>query len=102
LLLARWFPRSLGGMQVFTWRRQARQAAPQRPESEAPTFVPAVVETAILSRPARKRRRQRMHLVDRTSGGSIELEIGGVTVRIGYGADAKTIAAVLRALKVSA
>jgi transposase len=45
--------------QVFTWRRQARQAAPQRTESEAPTFVPAVVETALLSRPARKRRRQR-------------------------------------------
>ena len=41
--------------QVFTWRRQARQAAPQPVDSEAPTFVPAVVETALPSRPARKR-----------------------------------------------
>jgi len=39
--------------------------------------------------------------VDRTSA-SIEVEIQGVTVRIGYGADIKTIAAVLRALKASA
>jgi transposase len=40
-------------------------------------------------------------VVDRNSR-SIEVEIEGVTVRIGYGADAKTIAAVLRALKASA
>jgi transposase len=86
--------------QVFTWRRQARKVAPQPTESEAPTFVPAVVETALPSRPARKRRRQRTHLVDRSCG-SIEVEIEGVTVWIGYGADTKTIAAVLRALKAS-
>jgi hypothetical protein len=35
-------------------------------------------------------------------GGSIEVEIQGMTVRIGRGADAKTIAAVLRALKAVA
>ena len=86
--------------QVFTWRRQVRKVAPQPTESEAPTFVPAVVETALPSRPARKRRRQRTHLVDRSCG-SIEVEIEGVTVWIGYGADTKTIAAVLRALKAS-
>jgi transposase len=90
----------LSPQQVFTWRRQARQVVPQPTESEAPTFVPAVVETALPSRPERKRQRQRTHRVDRTSG-SIEVEIGGVTVRIGYGADTKTIAAVLRALKAS-
>jgi transposase len=61
----------------------------------------AIVETVLPSRPAGKRRRQRTHLVDRTSG-NIEVEIEGVTVRIGYGADTKTIAAVLRALKASA
>jgi transposase len=87
--------------QVFTWRRQARQAAPQPARSEAPTFVPAVVETALPTWPARKKQRRRTHLVDRNSG-SIEVEIEGVTVRIGYGADAQTIAAVLRALKVRA
>jgi transposase len=84
--------------QVFTWRRQARKLPT---ESEALTFVPAVVETALPSRPARKRLRQRTPLVDPTSG-SIEVELEGMTVRIGYGADTKTIAVVLRALKASA
>jgi transposase len=32
----------------------------------------------------------------------IELELDGVTVRVGRGAEAKTIAAVIRALKSSA
>jgi transposase len=31
--------------------------------------------------------------------GVIEVEIAGMTVRIGHGADVKTVAAVLRALK---
>ena len=39
--------------------------------------------------------------VDRTSG-IIEVEIDGVTVRVGRGAEAKTVAAVLRALKAGA
>ena len=71
--------------QVFTWHRQARQAAPQ--PTEARLFVPAVVETALPSRPPRKKPCQRPPLVDRSSG-SIEVEIEGVTVRIGRGADA--------------
>lgn len=97
--VARWH--GLTAQQVFTWRRQARQAAAQPTENEAPTFVPAVVEPALPSQRARKKQRQPTHLVDRSSG-SIEVEFGGVTVRIGYGADAKTIAAVLRALKAGA
>ena len=39
--------------------------------------------------------------MDRTSG-IIEVEIDGVTVRVGRGAEAKTVAAVIRALKASA
>jgi transposase len=39
--------------------------------------------------------------MDRASG-SIEVEIEGVTVRIGRGAQVKTVAAVLRALKAGA
>jgi transposase len=39
--------------------------------------------------------------VDRTSG-IIEVEIEGVTVRVGRGAEAKTVPAVLRALKAGA
>ena len=34
--------------------------------------------------------------------GMIEVEIDGVTVRVGRGADAKTVTAVLRALKAGA
>ncbi|HUZ31593.1 MAG TPA: hypothetical protein VMV19_05725 [Xanthobacteraceae bacterium] len=49
-------------------------------------------------RAPRGRQRKRMRRTDRISG-SIEVEIEGVTVRIGRGADAKTVAAVLRALK---
>jgi len=36
------------------------------------------------------------------SAGTIEVEISGVTVRVGRGADAKTLMAVLRALKAGA
>jgi transposase len=81
--------------QVFTWRRQARQ-----PVAEGPKFVPAVVDRALPARPAGGRPRKRTHQVD-GSFGSIEVEIEGVSVRIGRGAQAKTVAAVLRALKAS-
>jgi transposase len=79
--------------QVFTWRRQARQLVACT-ESAPPKFVPAVVETALPT----GRRRKRTPYVDRISG-VIEVEIASMTVRIGRGADAKTVAAVLRALK---
>ena len=82
--------------QLFTWRRQARQPVVGT-ESEAPQFVPAVVETALPARAAR-RQRKRTRRADRNCG-SIEVEIEGVTVRIGRGADAKTVVAVLRSLK---
>jgi transposase len=85
--------------QLFGWRRQARRPVAGT-DTETPRFVPAVVESALLERAARGRRRKRTRQVDRTSG-SIEVEIEGVTVRIGRGAEAKTVAAVLRALKAS-
>jgi transposase len=84
--------------QVFTWRRQARQ--PIANEAESPKFVPAVVEPAVPVRPSRRRPRTWTRQVDRGSG-SIEVEIEGVSVRIGRGAQAKTVAAVLRALKAN-
>ena len=58
----------LSPQQVFTWRRQARQATAVSIESEAPKFVPAVVATALPCRPAGKRQRRRAHQVDRISG----------------------------------
>ena len=85
--------------QVFTWRRQARQ--PVAGEAEAPKFVPAVVEATLPERSVRGRPRKRTRRADRSSG-SIEVEIDGVTVRVGRGAEAKTVAAVLRALKAGA
>lgn len=80
--------------QLFTWRRQARSPVDQG----TPAFVPAVVDTSVAGP---KRRRSARRQVRETDGlcGIIELTIDGVTVRVGRGADARTITAVLRALK---
>ncbi len=86
--------------QVFTWRRQARQPV-SGGESQAPQFVPAIVESVLPSPVLHGRQRKRIGQVNRSSG-SIEIEIDGMTVRIGRGAEAKTVAAVLRALKAGA
>jgi transposase len=75
--------------QLFTWRRLARG----RRTAEAPAFVAAVAEMPVPAAAKRSRRR-------RPSGAaSIELEIDGVVVRISLGAQASTVAAVIRALK---
>ena len=84
--------------QVFGWRRQARLPGPASSDTEALQFVPAIVEAQLPAPAARRRERKRTHQVDRTSG-IIEVEIDGVTVRVGRGAEGKTVAAVLRALK---
>ncbi len=74
--------------QLFTWRRLARVAA-SRPEA---LFVPAVLEAtgseaAAAAPPPRSR------------AGAVEIEIGGVTVRVGAQASPEVIAAVIHALK---
>jgi transposase len=77
---------------LFTWRRLAvHRAGLER--AETPLFVPAMIE-APAEQPAPKRRARR-----RSSGSGIELEIGGVVVRVGSDASPKAIAAVIRALK---
>lgn len=82
--------------QLFGWRRQARQSASSEIDKKAgPVFVPAVVNAPI---PA-PRSRSRGTKQARRGDGDIEVTIDGVTVRIGRGADAKTIAAVIRAVK---
>ena len=86
--------------QVFTWRRQARQPLANT-ESKAPQFVPAIVETALPPAALRGRQRKRTGQASRSCG-SIEVEIDGMTIRIGRGAEAKIVAAVLRALKAGA
>jgi transposase len=90
----------LAPQQVFTWRRQARQPLTNS-ENKAPQFVPAIVETALPSLVLRGRQRRRTGQASQSSA-SIEVEIDGMTIRIGRGADAKTVAAVLRALKAGA
>jgi transposase len=89
----------LSPQQLFGWRRQARQPAAANGHADTPQFVPAVVEAQVVERaiPGRKRTRPAG-----LSSGIIEVEIDGVTVRVGRGAEAKIVAAVLRALKVSA
>jgi transposase len=75
--------------QLFGWLREARKA----PET-APAFVPVVIEPedAPSATPPKKRRK-------RSAGTGIEVEIDGVVVRIGRGAEAETVAAVIQALK---
>lgn len=88
----------LSPQQLFTWRCQARRPAAKSAGAEAPSFVPAVVDAERSDGAAVRRKRQRLRRAERTSG-IIEVEIEGVTVRVGRGAEAKTVAAVLRALR---
>ena len=87
--------------QLFAWRRLAR-SQPSRP-AERSLFVPVIVSPELeapskggpsMGSGSRGRRR-------RTSAASIELEVGGVVVRVGRGAGAGAIAAVIGALKAS-
>ena len=89
----------LSPQQVFTWRRDALQAG-----AALPTFVPAVIAPEpVVAEPARTKpahRRTKRSPSCRGAAG-IEVEAGGVTVRIGDGASPATIAAVIGALKGS-
>jgi transposase len=87
--------------QLFTWRRQARQPVGTTAAPEVPAFVPAVIEAPPPERPARRQERKRALAIVRATG-AIEVEIDGATVRVGRGAAARTIAAVIRALKAGA
>jgi transposase len=80
--------------QLFTWRREARTAL----SKVEPLFAPVVTEpppapVATVQPPVKRPRRRSR------SGGGIELEIDGVVVRVERGADAKTVATVIGALK---
>jgi transposase len=87
----------LAKTQLFTWRRDARAKASAPAGPGTLQFAPVVIEPGsapVSPRPKRLRGRGR-----RGGDGGIKLEIGGVTVRVERGADAKTVAAVIRALK---
>ena len=74
--------------QLFGWRRGMRIPEPE----QRMTFVPALVEEP--EKPGRVRPRPA-----RSARGDIELEIDGVVVWVRRGAEAKTVAAVIKALK---
>jgi transposase len=88
--------------QVYAWRRDLRTRLeaeglvlpPAEPEVAA--FVPAVVEPSAVADPSTKRRPRRRR---RLAGAAVELEIDGVVVKIGHGADVGTITAVIEALR---
>lgn len=85
--------------QVFGWRREARCAL-DAGSAASSAFMPVTVEppsTAVRRDQPKPRRRRRG--APRASCG-IELELGGVVVRIGSDARPKSIAAVIKALKV--
>lgn len=76
--------------QLFGWRRGMRIADPTQQMS----FVPALVEMAQKTPRARPR-------AAGAGRGDIELEIEGVVVRVRRGAEAKTVAAVIKGLKAT-
>jgi transposase len=81
--------------QLFSWRRAARlQAATDIPVEQL--FTPVVIEPGGLPKRSGRKRARKM---SRGPGAVIELEIDGVTVRVGAGAESSTVAAVIRALK---
>jgi transposase len=90
----------LSPQQLFGWRRQLREAAAGRSEAEELRFVPAVVD-AVAQTPAVCGRRKAPRCKSEPDAGMIEVEVNGVTIRAGRGADANTIAAIVRALKAS-
>jgi len=80
--------------QLFGWRRELQASQTTLSDAEELQPVPAVLDVFV----RRRQRKMPRHPVE-PSAGMIEVEIDGVTVRVGRGADAKTVTAVLRALK---
>jgi transposase len=88
----------LSPQQLFGWRRELQASQTEFSHAEEPQFVPAVLDVAPSSPSVRRQRKMPQCQVE-PGAGLIEVEIDGVTVRVGRGADAKTVTAVLRALK---
>ena len=63
-------------------------------------FVPAVVDVDA-SAPALRRRRKAPRCKSGPDVGTIEVEVDGVTLRVGRGADVQMISAIVQALKAS-
>jgi transposase len=86
----------LSPSQLFAWRRRARDRRHDETET-IPLFVPAIVQSA--HEPQKVKAAHSPSTEGRSNTAAIEMEIGVVRVKIAPGADAKTITAVLNALK---
>lgn len=80
--------------QLFTWRRLAREV-----DSDSALFVPAVLDepakmAPVTPVPRKAARRSK-------PPGLIEVELNGLVIRIGQGAETATVVAVLQVLKGS-
>ncbi|WP_245471293.1 hypothetical protein [Bradyrhizobium genosp. SA-3] len=84
---------------VVCWRRQLREAAGGHSEAEEVQFVPAVVD-AVVPAPALSSERKAVRKAKADSG-VIEIEVDGITIRAGRGADPRMIASIVQALKAS-
>lgn len=88
----------LSPQQLFGWRRRLRDAEAASAEAGGLEFVPAVVD----AEPPAVASRGELRSKAETIAGAIEIEIGGVKIRIGRGVEAATLTMVLRALKAGA
>jgi transposase len=88
----------LSPQQLFGWRRELQASQIALSHAEELQFVPAVPDVAPTCPSVRRQRKMPRRQVE-AGAGMIEVEIDGVTVRVGRGADVQTVTAVLRALK---
>ena len=86
----------LSPQQLFGWRRRLRESQVRSSEVDRLQFVPAVADMGSSAVPQRRAPWSKTEANTET----IEVEIDGV--RVGRGADAKTLMAVLHALKAGA
>jgi transposase len=85
----------LASTQLFTWRREARAPLPEAGVMFAPVkLIDPPPEPAEAAKASAVR-----HKAKRNKAGGIELEIDGVAIRVERGAEARTVAAIIRALK---
>jgi transposase len=84
----------LSPQQLFGWRRQLREAAGGHSQEDEVQFVPAVVD-AVVPAPTAPRERKAV----KADSGIIEIEVDGITIRAGRGADTAMIASIVQALK---
>ncbi|MBC6718798.1 hypothetical protein H9Q09_21710 [Aurantimonas sp. DM33-3] len=85
--------------QVFGWWREARRDL-DAGSAAASAFVPVIVVPPLTAMPRDQPKPRRRKRGATRAGGGIELELGGVVVGVGSDASPKSIATVIKALKV--